>query len=421
MLAAELLSIPDQNAIQLPFRRTLLFWLVLTDSWCVFQYYLLAFPGAWLFPYVLGALLFLFLCLSQNRRVFFNICMNTKVFLFEIWILYTVINSYYKNFTGSSVTVSFAYLAFFLPLQVYIFRTDFAACLKCTAAALTFVISFFLMASAESIMTLTRISSQYVNANDLAQYVNILLFAAGIMLFSGIIRRFSFFFFSVFCIIVSLLCQSRTGLVGLLFLFLSCMFLFAKNLKRVLFNSLSGCLLAYLAYELFFVNTEFFDRFRSIETESIMSQYDNWLSVLIEKFAGERSYYYFKGWEIFEYNFWTGIGAENFQWHPINTIGTVCHVELMSQLCEGGLIGAGLFLCAQVSLSFICFKRFLQSKHAADFAIFLFCSFPLLECLSAHIFPATRYLIIFAFIIFYLDYFKQDRIEGDSCSSTERM
>ena len=69
----------------------------------------------------------------------------------------------------------------------------------------------------------------------------------------------------------------------------------------------------------------------------------------LAKVLGDRSVYYFEGWRIFKDHPWFGVGRDNYILY--NSYGPlVCHVEIMAQLAEGGIIGSLLFLLFYLSL-----------------------------------------------------------------------
>ncbi len=77
------------------------------------------------------------------------------------------------------------------------------------------------------------------------------------------------------------------------------------------------------------------------ETEMYEQKFggDSWW---IDQFLGERAVYFHDGYKIFQQSPWFGIGYKNYMFY--SSTHNVCHIEYISQLAEGGIVGFVLYM-----------------------------------------------------------------------------
>lgn len=109
---------------------------------------------------------------------------------------------------------------------------------------------------------------------------------------------------------------------------------------------------------------------------------------VLARLLGDRAVYYFEGSRIFIDFPWFGVGYGNFVLH--NSFGPyVCHVELMLQLAEGGIIGSALFLLFYGGLGTKLLSRFLKSTQRAKDSIYI-AGFILVMAINFTSYTSTR-------------------------------
>jgi hypothetical protein len=145
--------------------------------------------------------------------------------------------------------------------------------------------------------------------------------------------------------------------------------------------------------------TAFEQRFHSSYEESYFFR-NNATGTIFDKIVGDRLVYYILGWRFFLQSPLTGIGMWNFK--PMYGGDYPLHSEYMIHLCEGGLIGIGLWLLFLFCIFRIIFKYSLNIwyKVAAlsSMAVLLFCAIYAREFFYETFYPVYGLILSFLFI-----------------------
>lgn len=143
----------------------------------------------------------------------------------------------------------------------------------------------------------------------------------------------------------------------------------------------------------------FEQRFQSSYEESHFFR-NNATGTIFDKIVGDRLVYYILGWRFFLQSPLTGIGMWNFK--PMYGGVYPLHSEYMVHLCEGGLIGIGLWLLFLFCIFRIIFKYSLNIwyKVAAlsSMAVLLFCAIYAREFFYETFYPVYGLILSFLFI-----------------------
>ena len=181
---------------------------------------------------------------------------------------------------------------------------------------------------------------------------------------------------------------------------------------KVLAYLLAGCvLLTVWTHGNVFENTAMWQRIENTENDMEKMYFaDTWLA----KIMGDRSSYYFGGWEIFSKHPVNGVGLNNYIFHnPFAEF--VCHVEIMAQLSEEGILGAIIFLLFYGAIAWQLWKtRKFKSLFEWRFCLVLFLSICFVN-FASYTSMRSVYYMFFGYIIGCLERLRaQAKIEDPS-------
>jgi len=306
-------------------------FIFLTVCWNIFQI-----DAAMRIPLAWGIVLF---CIELKAILKIKI-----VLIWLAWILYALCNSLYCGLPSTLADVS---VWLFLPLfmlmtsayctihnPVMMLRLMFFSMLICCmemALRSELFMNFSLF---------NRISSANgVNANEIGIYLALLL-PTGIALYYQNGKRFFpllllFIFLDMLMIFAT---ASRTAFV-LAFGGMTLIFLCTRQniLKKVIILSIISYILINAAG--FFGEFLIFERLKNTEQELAETEIGD---TFLGKHLGDRAVYFYHAPKIFLKHPLNGVGFNNYILYSPSE--HVCHVEVMSQLAEEGILGFSLFL-----------------------------------------------------------------------------
>lgn len=237
-----------------------------------------------------------------------------------------------------------------------------------------------------------------INATQIGQTAGCAMFVAILSYFSMGWKTSKLVLFSILPFWLALMAGSRNGL--LLFFFALATLLLAKSLINFQLKNLIwilvGFVIFYFAADYILNNTVVGERMltTSDQAEDFGLETGTFLDVF-----GDRGVYYFFGWQLFKRSPVFGIGLWNFRYLSPLTFNAPLHSEYMVHLCEGGLVGAYIYL------SYLqCFARdvigcFKRSKQIIPFILLIIFIAYLAVGLSARLFCATHFSALFGLML----------------------
>ena len=197
-------------------------------------------------------------------------------------------------------------------------------------------------------------------------------------------------------LIVIILTQSRNSLAMFAIGILGHVIAFlvqkgANQLKTIIVILLLG-MIAFGVFELVISNSGIGARLANTESAVITAE-NNGLSTgtIFDKIVGDRLVYYVVGWRFFLQSPVTGIGMWNYKY--LSQGDYPLHTEYMVQLCEGGIIGAVIWLLFIIAV----FRGVMKSKQIRYIKIIAI--FSLLEILFCGVYARVFYYEMFYPII----------------------
>ena len=179
--------------------------------------------------------------------------------------------------------------------------------------------------------------------------------------------------YCLFPIFIILISQTRNAF-GMVAMILTAYYFFFRLKGRInpltLIMIVIGCLIIFYGLDSFLAETKIGQRFS--ETDSYNYYYDKGYTTgtFFDKIAGERLIYYVLGFESFLQEPIWGIGLNMYKTY----VGGMypMHVEYMVHLCEGGLVGASLYMTFLCSMAFLLKKTQLNdSMKKMLFSVFV--------------------------------------------------
>lgn len=118
-------------------------------------------------------------------------------------------------------------------------------------------------------------------------------------------------------------------------------------------------------------------------------------------YLGERAWYYYLGWLNFLDNPLTGIGLWHFDTY--NGFGYPLHTEYMIHLCEGGIVGAGLYFIFIAYLLRNLVRNFRMKKSDVNFILLMMLFAYMFVGISAREFYFTFFYPILGICIYHIE------------------
>ena len=373
-------------------------FLFLSVNWSIVSIDTLGIDGAAVTPFAAGIIIFV---LSINILP----KLNGAVKIWSVWIAYAILNALVCGINRSTFP-RFLDLLIQLLVPLWALTASYTLTLRGRLNMISMLFWILLSCCVEMSLRshafsnfnlMSRLASlNGVNANTLGIYLALFL-PFCVIHYLPKRRRFPMLILILLIITMIFRTASRTALTLAAVALAGC-FILWRN--KVLGYLLTACVfLIILTHSDFFEDTAMWQRMQNTELDMEKMYFgDTWLA----KALGDRSSYYFGGWEIFKEFPVHGVGLNNYIFHnPFS--GHVCHVEVMAQLSEEGIIGAGIFICFYV---FIAWQLWKTRKFSAmlewRFCLLMFVMVCIINFAS---YTSMRciYYILFGYILGYLD------------------
>lgn len=285
-------------------------------------------------------LLMFFAVIINGRRL---IKIPNAVFVWGIWILYSIINSSVKGFHLENVTLIvwaiksliFPFITLLVAYRVSL--TNYSRVVKAMFVAYLFylIIGMFGLAEYVEYDDSTRMANNagnaYFNSLFLLPFYAILAFQ------QRKIGKILYIIALLLAIAVVLYSGERKALIALFVIIVASIYVIIKQKSKHKFYS--AAIVSMIAAVCFFLVMQYSTFGQRMEYSMAESDYSNNLFL---KLVGDRAIMYIEGWDFFLHNIWTGIGLT--QYAHLSQIGLLLHTEYMVQLCECGIIGSLLFI-----------------------------------------------------------------------------
>ena len=285
-------------------------------------------------------LLMFFAVIINGRRL---IKIPNAVFVWGIWIIYSIINSSVKGFHLENVTLIvwaiksliFPFITLLVAYRVSL--TNYSRVVKAMFVAYLFylIIGMFGLAEYVEYDDSTRMANNagnaYFNSLFLLPFYAILAFQ------QRKIGKILYIIALLLAIAVVLYSGERKALIALFVIIVASIYVIIKQKSKHKFYS--AAIVSMIAAVCFFLVMQYSTFGQRMEYSMAESDYSNNLFL---KLVGDRAIMYIEGWDFFLHNIWTGIGLT--QYAHLSQIGLLLHTEYMVQLCECGIIGSLLFI-----------------------------------------------------------------------------
>lgn len=292
---------------------------------------------------------------------FRKIASSFPAVLFLTLMLYHCINAFYKKVPGFNAIDILHGIKLFSCLVIISFWAckDFLKTIKIlllTYLARCIIVLFFSLIISDYSETerITGVGGSATGLGQMAALTGIFIVYLNSLNRVSVKNNILFFILPI-CVIV--LSQTRNALAMIMISIFTTFFLFSQGRKHVSLIRALPLFLLVVAIPLqamtILNNTHFGQRFQSGFEDAYYHKYST--GTFFDIIVGDRVVYYVRGWDFFMESPITGIGMYNYK----NLTGGIypLHSEYMVQLCEGGIIGAVLWL------TFIGFMFFVISKY----------------------------------------------------------
>lgn len=206
--------------------------------------------------------------------------------------------------------------------------------------------------------------------------------------------------FPAFFILIS---QTRTSFGILLIILIG--YYYSYILKgRLNFNKIVGTIIiifiSMLSYDYLIENTGLGDRLQENVENIESSTYRKKIKTgtYFDYIAGDRIYYYVKGWELFQAHYYTGIGLDNFKDYTHGNYPM--HVEYMTHLAEGGIIAFTLWMLF-ILILFRYILKFRINKRLRTLLLFMMLAI-IFACGYTVMYENELYVILYAIILSFI-------------------
>lgn len=339
-------------------------------------------------------LVFVYLCKYQT---FLRTLRNSSLLLWLSLIIYHYFSAYIRG--NVNVRPIDYYHAIKMYCSVCVYSYFFCIDIKTTLKHLIYCFYIWLLlALATTGFGGGRLTGEKVIAVQFGKFSAVLTIC---IVFFSILSSKSFFKIILYCafpIIIILLSQTRNafGMVSMI-LAAYCFFIHLKGKVNpsTFIVIVITCLVVLFEMDSFLSRTDIGQRFSETNSYDYYDQKGYITGTIFDKIAGERLIYYVFGFNLFLIEPIWGIGLNMYQTY----VGGLfpMHVEYMVHLCEGGLVGASLFV------AFLCSIAFLLKKTQLDNSIkkILFSVFviQLFTCMYSVCFDQEIPCILYALLI----------------------
>ena len=278
-----------------------------------------------------------------------------------LWMLYNIANVCirFNSVVGYASKPYFiwlfaAKLVFLLLLLIMLQRHErfMLGILSCSLLVITVLFLCFSEKKIFSSEGHTRLfAHEIINPNSAAFTCVIILILSFYWLFSSSPQRFFGVACGILAVVTIFLTVSRTAAITAIIVVPLALFSFLRDKKAYFMVKLFTSIAAILTLSALLSSSSIMEKsalsyrfnYRTFELEQFQLE-DN----LLTRVFGERSIYFYEGVELFENNPLWGVGYNNYILY--SKYGTRCHVEYITQLAEGGIFGAALYLLFLLSV-----------------------------------------------------------------------
>lgn len=366
--------------------------------WEVFQKFIIKTDGA------ARSVAFLIL-LAIPFYFFFNrfrkVLVSKPVILWTMWIIYSFINTTQIGFSEQT-SLSIFLQNLITPLIIMIFVAY--GCINNNKFTFNLIVIalyiFTFIAFINASLQYERLGGA-INSNTLGLTSLMLIYFIFGQLTYKRINITLFILLSAFPTIVLLMSGSRKSFGGLIIILIS---LLISKLEKNLFKTISliavGGIVTYVFILFAVTNTNLGARIENISDEAIATGYGSTNSF---NYLGDRTYFYYLGWELFLENPINGIGLKNFS--KYSREGIQNHSEYMIHLTEGGLIGSMFFLMFYLWFGYKLFVRWKKDILNRKITIFYVSGFLLILFLNLTVWTYSYpiFFLYFGVSLYYLN------------------
>lgn len=383
--------------MQLSLKKINLFFLAYTILWTPIQLSVYGEANSYLTFFLT---LFVFALNVRYDSHFIRTYLLQQPYLFWcIWILYSIINLYIKDYEGEFVNLAYYFVnRLFLPFFAMtlankeIRRDQFT-----TLRVFTVVFTLYAILSV-TVLGEVSDSSRFIGelGNSGPITTMFLVFFAGLLFVEHRISIYNFVPIVVLTFFVVASAGTRKAFFGLIMIFITLILSQLKfNSKNLLFAAML-CIALFSGYKYSMEYTTLGERFKK-GIEEGMSR--NTTSFKVLTYLGDRATFYITGWSLFVENPITGVGLGNYRREAGSSL--VIHSEYMVQLAEGGLIGTVLFLLFIFKIGRRISWAYAYFRHKRSTVILLIGGFSaiLFVSLTAWTYTSPNYFIVYGVIL----------------------
>lgn len=344
--------------------------------------------------YLLDVITFLLLL---SDKLFRNVVSEKISILWFILILYHAINSYFHQ-----VPYTAGYLMMFMRMfDVYFLMLLSAYCYIVDRKKFITIITFGFLLFLFITLFITKTGGEQrlegsINATQIGQTAGC---AMMVIVLSKYIKNLSVFkisILSILPILTTLLAGSRNGLLLIVIAILA--LIVANSMTNLTFGNalilLVSLVILYFLIDYVLNNTVVGQRMASTTDQA--EEYGLETGTFLD-FFGDRGVYYYYGYELFRANPIFGIGLWNFRY--VSPLPFPLHSEYMVHLCEGGLVGATLYL--SIILRFInkSFKIYSRNRDKISLMMIFFVISYLFVGLSARLLFTPHFPVMLGIVM----------------------
>lgn len=325
---------------------------------------------------------------------------NKYVIILGLLCFYTILNMWVKNdYKIEFIEVSSLALPFLAFCSSFaLFQKDKKVLLLISIFSLLSLILFMISKTSFSFRGFSAaeqvvVDDSIFNSNATGLYLSVFssIFVIAAIFFKIPIFVELFVYGIVFLLVIPL--ASRSSMYCLCISLFFSYIIYSNKISKSKFIFITVfALLLIIVVQNFIMNETFLgERILSTDTQIKRKEYSG---TFISNIFGDRAMYYYDGWQIFTEHPISGVGNNNYI--KYNSFGPfVCHVEIMKQFSENGIIGVLLlfsfFLFALTDAA----KAFFTSKYK-DIWLSYFQAIPLILaiCSTAYISSRVPYYLL---------------------------
>ena len=344
--------------------------------------------------------LFGFLSLYITKRSFRSL-LNSKLFItWLILICYHLVNTIYlKDYDDEFITFKLIlYSQLFVPflamcISAYATIKNYTNTIYIVCIAFGLNLFFTIISLDFSQFDSQRLGDSFFGANTIGHISLLFSFLISLNLFNKSVKLTNFLLFQTIPFVLIVYTASRGSFVAYLINILGFIHIVYNQKYLIRLTVVASGLLILIYFYL--ENSLFISRFLEIQNDINEINYKGYSTGTIFDYLGERSKYYYFGFEIFKENPISGIGLWNYK--SYSQTYNVLHPEYLIHLTEGGVIAFSLFCIFYYSIINRLIKtkkKLLQHKKKLSLMIYFFISLFTLFLVSRALYNVYIFVII---------------------------